>query len=86
MAGGGAFPAASHEAALDQARWRKANAVRAVNDALTELLVADRKLHELLGSPARAPLAQRRGADGPAGFATRPAGPEALAWPPEWAR
>jgi hypothetical protein len=72
---------------LDLARYRKANAVRAVNDALTELLVADRRLQELLGSQARADQDARRVADGPAGFSpVSPAGPEGGAWPPEWAR
>ena len=53
--------------AISQAKWRKRNAVRAVNDALIELRVADRLLREAQGLPIDDALTSSRVASDPAG-------------------
>jgi hypothetical protein len=52
---------------IEQAEWRRSNAVRAVRDALVELRVADRLLREAKGFPAGGLHSAGRVASDPAG-------------------
>jgi hypothetical protein len=80
---------------LALAKWRKQNAVRAVNDALVELRVANRLLREVEGLPTGDALTSPGVASDPAGAPVPvPAGSagrpftrlELSVFPPEWAR
>lgn len=75
--------------AIEQAEWRKRNAIRAVNDALVELRVANRLLSEAKGFPAGGLHSAGRVASDPAGASVPVLAGSAgqpLVFPPEWSR